>query len=191
MVPYSLIQKLMRTWNWIRGKRIILTDFKQGRVLIRTGHNSANRNYGGQWYLQRYEVSYGLPPLPRCSRGRLENPKHMFLVERIDGDKLTMAKRWFETRYGALREGQDLQLVCVYDPDHKTPDHKVMYYRPNEIFEIEHPWLSSQYDGPFFESYFGTWYGTGTLKEEDTMDFEAFWEVDPETQPLPKWGAAW
>ena len=94
-------------------------------------------------------------------------------------------------RYGALKEGQALELVCVYESNHKTPGLRVLPYRPNEIFEVEHPWLSSKYNGPSFESYFGTWYGTGTLKEEDTMDFEAFWDVGPGSQPLPKWGAAW
>lgn len=182
---------MRRTWNWIRGKRILLTDPKRGRVMIRTGHNSANRKNGGQWYLQRYEVANGLPPLPLCSRGRLDNPVTILKVERFTGDKLDRARRWYEMRHQVLQEGQDLELVCVFEPNDKAPEARVMHYRPNEIFEVEYPWLSSQYSGPSFASYFGTWYGSGTLKENDIMDFEIFWDAGPRPQPLPKWGASW
>jgi hypothetical protein len=191
MAAYPLHQKLCRSWNWIRGKRIILNDSKRGRVMIRTGHNSAHRNDGGQWYLLRYEVANGLPPLPLCSRGFLNNPVTIFQIERFTGAELTRARRWYTMRYGALQEGQALMLACVFDPNEKTPNSRVMLYRPNEIFEIEYPWLSSQYNGPSFISYFGTWYGSGTLKENDIMDFESFWEVGSGSQPLPKWGASW
>jgi hypothetical protein len=191
MKIYSLGQKLRRIWNWIRGKRIILIDPKRGRVMIRTGHNSANRNNGGQWYLQRYEIANGLPPLPLCSRGRFDNPMTIFQVERFTGDELTLAKRWYEMKHGVLQEGQNLELVCVFDSNDGTPESRVMCYRPNEIFEIEFPWLSSQYDGPSFSTYFGTWYGSGMLKENHIMDYEIFWDVGPKSQPLPKRGASW
>ncbi len=191
MPIFSLHPKLRRIWNWIRGKRIICTDPKLGRVMIRTGHNSANRNTGGQWYLQRYEVANGLPPLPLCCRGRLNDPVATLQVERFTGAELTQARHWYETRHGVLPEGQDLVLVCVFDPNNEAPESPVMRYRPNEVFEIEYQWLSSQYCGPSFASYFGTWYGSGTLKENDIMDFEIFWDVGPGAQPLPRLGASW
>jgi hypothetical protein len=191
MATYSLGRKLGRIWNWIRGKRIIPTDPKRGRVMIRTGHNSANRSNGCQWYLQRYETANGVPPLPLCSRGHLGKSVTMFRVERFTGAELIQAKHWYETRHGRLREGQDLLLVCVYDPDDTIPESRVMHYRPNEIFEIEHPWLSSQYSGTSFTTYFGTWYGSGMLKENDVMDWEIVCDVRPGSKILPRWGASW
>jgi hypothetical protein len=184
MANYSLYQKLRHVWNWFRGKRIIHSDPKHGRVMIRTGYNSANRNNGGQWYLQRYENANGLLPLPLCSRSRLDNPVTILQAERFTGDELTQAKCWYEIRQGVLQKDQDLELDCVYDPNGKAPESRIMHYRPNEIFEIEFPWLSLHYNGPAFVSYFGTWYGSGLLKENDFMDFEIFWNVGPKSQPL-------
>lgn len=192
MAPLTLDQKLRRIWNWIRGKRITHSDHKRGRVLIRTGHNSANRSNGGQWYLLRYDATNGPPPLPRFSRGRLDNPVTHFEVTRFTGEELTRARRWYELHHGVLQEGQELLLVCIYEPNDKTsPKLLTMAYRPNEIFEVEHPWLSSQYSGPSFATYFATWYGSGILKESDVMDFEIFCHLRPGIKPLPWWGATW
>lgn len=191
MAIYSLGQKLRRTWNWFRGKRIIYTDPRRGRVMIRTGYNSANRSSGGQWYLVRYEVENGVPPLPLFCRGRLHSPLTTFQVERFTGEEFIKARRWYEMRYGVLQGGQNLVLACIFDPNDKAPESRIMHYRPNEIFEVEHPWLSSQYSGPSFAAYFGTWYGSGMLKENDIMDFEIFCEVGSISLPLPRWGASW
>jgi len=105
--------------------------------MIRTGHNSANRNNGGQWYLQRYEVANGLTPLPLCSRVRLDNPMTILLVERVTGDKLTRARRWYEVRHGVLQEGQALELVCVSDPHDKAPELRVLHYLLSPVI-LEH-----------------------------------------------------
>lgn len=191
MANYSWRKKLRHLWNWLRGKRIICTDPQRGRVKIRTGHNSANRNNGGQWYIQRYEVANGPPPLPLCSRGRLDNPKTIFQVQRYTGEELVMAKLWYKAKHGELPEGQELELVCVFERNQKIPGARVMHYRPDEIFEIEYPWLSTDYSGPAFDCYFGTWYGQGMLGPGDIMDFEIFWRVAPASKPLPKWGASW
>jgi hypothetical protein len=115
----------------------------------------------------------------------------VFQTEQFTGEKLTFARHWYEARYGILQEDQELMLVCVFDPNEKMPPSRVMHYGPNEIFEIEHPWLSSQHDGPTLAIYFGTWYGSGMLKENDIMDFEIFCDVGPMSRPLPKWGASW
>jgi hypothetical protein len=187
----SLAHRLRLLWNWLRGKRIAFTDRERGRVMIRTGHNSANRDDGGQWYLHRYELAHGRPPLPRCCRGRLDDPVAVLRVERVGGEALARARRWYESRHGALAKGQALELVCVADPDGERPSERTMRYRPNETFEIESPWLSSEYAGPSFASYFGTWYGSGILDEEDVMDFEAFWSVGPYPRLLSRWGASW
>ena len=56
------------------GKRIRHTCRRRGRVRVRTGRNSADRDTGGQWYLQTYVVAHGPPPLPLCCRGRLDAP---------------------------------------------------------------------------------------------------------------------
>jgi hypothetical protein len=113
-------------------------------------------------------------------------------VEQFTGEELTRARRWYEMRHGAMQEGQDLVIACAFEPNHKTPELRMMHYRPNEVFEIEYPWLSAQYDGPSFAIYFGTWYGSGTLKEDDVMDFEIFCNVGPGgSRPLPRLGASW
>jgi hypothetical protein len=112
-------------------------------------------------------------------------------MEIFNGDELNRARRWYATQHGTLQEGQDLMLVCVFDPTNGAPESRTMHYRPNEIFEIEHPWLSSPYGGPAFAIYFGTWYGSGLLKESQIMDFERFYDVGPGSSPLPKWGVSW
>jgi hypothetical protein len=186
-----LAKKLRRGWNWLRGKRIIWTDPSRGRVMIRTGYNSASRSNGGQWYLLRYEIAGGVPPLPLCSRGRLDQPVASLGVSRCTGVELLLARSWYEARHGPLPAGHDLDLVCAFDPGDSTADSRLMRYRPNEVFEVEHPWLSARYNGRPFASYFGTWYGAGSLKQTDLMDFEAFWEVGTGSQLLPKRGASW
>jgi hypothetical protein len=115
----------------------------------------------------------------------------ILMVERCSGTDLAQARRWYEKQHGPLPDGQELELVCVFDPNDHAPESRSMRYRPNEVFEIEYPWLSSQYQGPAFASYFGTWYGAGSLGEEDTMDFEIFWQVGRDARPLPRWGASW
>lgn len=184
-------KKLRRIWNWLQGKRITLVDPARGRVVVRTGRNSSTRSNGGQWYIVRYEIASGLPPLPRGARGRLDRPKSILIAKRCLGEQHVLARRWYERRHGTLPEGHDLDLVCVYDSSVSTADEGIMHYQPSEVFEIEHPWLSSTDHGRSFPSYFGTWYGSGTLKEQDLMDFEAFWELRPSARPLPKWGATW
>jgi hypothetical protein len=191
MAIVRLTGKLRRWWNWIRGKRIVVTDPARGRVMIRTGRNSATRDNGGQWYLLRYETANGVPPLPRCSRGRLDRPVAYLEVIRASAEELLLAKRWYERRHGPLPAGQDLDVACAFDDRASTGRLRVMRYRPNEVFEVEHPWLSSRYSGSWFSSYFGTWYGSGRLEEADVMDFETFWEVRAESKPLPRWGASW
>lgn len=191
MPGHPLRGKLRRAWNWLRGKRIRVTDPVRGRVMIRTGHNSAERRNGCQWYVQRYEVAKGVPPLPVCARGYLRKPVTMFQVERCGGVELSRAKRWYERRHGRLRAGEDLVLACVYDPDASTARSRIMHYRPNEIFEIEHPWLSSERGGPSFATYFGTWYGSGMLEEDAVMDWEVVCELEPGLNILPRWGASW
>jgi hypothetical protein len=191
MATSRLARKLRRWWNWIRGKRIVVTDPMRGRVMIRTGRNSATRNHGGQWYLLRYEAAQGVPPLPRCSRGRLDRPVAGLQVTRADAEQALLARRWYERRHGPLPPGQELDVACAFDATDATADSLVMRYRPNEVFEVEHPWLSSRYSGRRFASYFGTWYGSGRLKETDIMDFEAFWEVGAGSRLLPRWGASW
>jgi hypothetical protein len=188
---HPLSRKLRRTWNWFRGKRIVVTDPARGRVMIRTGRNSARRDNGGQWYLQRYEAAHGLPPLPVCCRGRLQNAATAFRVERFSGEEFASARRWFEVRHGSLREGQALVLACIYDPSDATPESRLMRYGPSQTFEAEHPWLRSSYRGPSFVTYFGTWYGSGTVREDHLMDFEMFCEVRPGWKPFPRWGASW
>lgn len=187
----SLARTLRHLWNWYRGKRIVHADTKRGRVVVRTGHNSAHRSNGCQWYLQRYVVAQGLPPLPRCTRGHLDEPATFLSVTRVDGTKLDQARRWYERRHGALPDGQELELVCVFDPDVDTPASRALCYRPNEIYEIEYPWLSSDYSGEPFGTYSGTWYGSGTLRTDAIMDFEIFWEVGANGSPLPSRGASW
>jgi hypothetical protein len=187
----SLLIKARLVWNWIQGKRITVTDPERGRVMVRTGRNSANRNTGGQWYLQSYEKANGPPPLPRCSRGRLDDPETVFEVKRFTGEKLNQARRWFESRHGKLNGSQDLMLACVYEPNGEDPDSCFMHYRPKETYEVEYPWLGSYYGGPCFNSYFGTWYGSGLIEDGHAMDFEIFWEVGPRKRILPKWGATW
>lgn len=186
-----LTKKLRRLWNWLQGKRIRLVDPARGRVLVRTGRNSSTRSYGGQWYIVRYDMSAGLPPLPKGSRGRLDNPTSLLLPKRCRGEEYTAAKLWYERKHGPLPEGHDLDVVCVYDSSVSTADQGIMHYKPSEVFEIEHPWMSSKYAGPWFSSYFGTWYGFGILKENALMDFEAFWELRPGVRPLPRLGATW
>ena len=191
MIVATHSKNLRHIWNWVRCKRILETDHVLGRVIIRTGHNSSSRNSGGQWYLLRHDRVNGPPPLPICSRGRLDKPIAFFHTKRMSENELKQARQWYEKRFGNLKEHQDLELVCVYDPSDNVQQSRTMQYRPNEIFEIEHPWLSSQYDGPTFTSYFGTWYGSGMLQEHDLMDFEIFWDVGTKSRLLPKWGATW
>ena len=191
MVTNSFRKRIRLVWNWIMGKRIRHTCRKRGRVLVKTGRNSANRNSGGQWYIQRYESTHGTPPLPRCCRGSLDNPGAELQVERFGGDELALARRWYESNHGPLEEGQKLDLVCVFDPGDDPRAVPLMQYRSDEVFEIEYPWLSSYYDGPEFVSYFGTWYGQSRLQDEDTMDFEIFWDVKSQARPLPDYGASW
>jgi hypothetical protein len=187
----TLGARLRRAWNWCRGKRIVVTDPGRGRVMVRTGRNSASRSNGGQWYLQRYEVANGLPPLPVCCRGRLADPVITFCVERHTGKELAAVRRWYEAKHGRLHDGQDLVLACVYEPSRASPELRLMHYRPTEVFEAEHPWLSSEYRGPSFVGYFGTWYGSGLVEEDHSMDFEVFYEVHPGWTPLPRLGASW
>lgn len=182
--------KFRRIWNWLRGKRIVLTDPARGRVLVRTGANSSTRDTGGQWYIVTFVAALGPPPLPRCCRGRLESPECRFFARRHSGEPYTQAKRWYEQRHGPLPQGHDLELVCVSEAE-SAAEPQIMRYRPKQIFEIEHPWLSPTYDGPSFSSYFGTWYGSGSLKRDHIMDFEAFWRVAPGSLHLPRWGATW
>jgi hypothetical protein len=183
-----LRRKLKRVWNWLRGKRIRVVDPVRGRVRIRTGHNSATRSYGGQWCIVRFAIMNGLPPLPLCTRGPLDDPIAVLCVKRCHGPELELAKGWYQRRHGQLPVGHDLDLICVCDPGNEME--LVMSYRPDEVFEIEHPWLGAQ-PGATFASYIGSWYGPGRLRETDNMDFEAFWEVRQGVPPLPRWGASW
>jgi hypothetical protein len=159
--------------------------------MIRTGRNSASRGHGGQWYLQRFEAANGTPPLPVCSRGRLNDPAMTLQAERFTGEELAQARCWYEARHGSLAKGQELVLVCVYDPSETTPGVRVMSYGPSQVFEAEYPWLCSGYQGPAFATYFGTWYGSGSVKEDHEMDFEMLCHVHPGWKPFPRWGASW
>lgn len=186
-----LALRLRRVWNWMQGKRILLIDPGRGRVRVRTGRNSSTRSNGGQWYLLRYDIRNGLPPLPECSRGPLERPESRLHAERCTGNEHALARQWYEMRHGQIPPDQELDLVCVSDPDDSRPGSQLMRYRPNEVFEVEHPWLSSSYDGRSFASYFATWYGSGVLGDGHVMDFERSWEVHRGGRRLPKWGASW
>jgi hypothetical protein len=178
-------------WNWLMGKRIVHTCRRRGRVMVRTGRNSSRRTTGGQWYIQSYERQAGPPPLPRCARGQLDDPLVELRVARYDGDALAAARRWYERAHGPLAASHELELVCVYDPDLPAEDGPRMAYRPNEVFEVEYPWLCDGYDGPRFTGYFGTWYGSGYLTPGEAMDFEIFWTIGSEARPLPPQGASW
>jgi hypothetical protein len=184
-------RRLRRLWNWLHGKRIIVSEPPRGRVMIRTGSNSASRSNGCQWYLQRYEAANGIPPLPVCSRGRLHRPLTTFQVERFTGEELSLLRRWYEGRHGLLEKGQELVLVCVFDPNEATARSRVMSYGPTQVFEAEYEWLRSGYQGPPFATYFGTWYGTGAIGDDHHMDFEMFCHVHPGWKPFSRWGTSW